>query len=174
MNNKANMRIRFKEIRKSLNMNEKSILLCSKLKKCDFYKSAKNILIYYPLKYEVSPLFLLSDKKKFYLPRVSGEELQACPFAEGDELSLSPLNISEPLTPPVSASILDLIIVPALSVDKSKYRLGYGGGYYDRFISKYPSIKTVVMIPEKLIVENLPTEGYDKKVDYVISESEVF
>ena len=63
-----------------------------------------------------------------------------------------------------------IVFVPGLAADKSNYRLGYGNGYYDRFISKYRDIIiTILALPSKdFIVEHLPIETHDEKIDYVI------
>lgn len=56
-------------------------------------------------------------------------------------------------------------------VDKKGYRLGYGGGFYDRFLSENKGqFKTIVVIPQKLYVEELPIDEYDEKIDYVVTD----
>lgn len=170
METKAELRKYFKTIRASLDMPQISKNLCEKLRCEDIYKNSKNILIYYPLKNEVDLRELLSEDKNFYLPRVCGNEMEICPFKSGDKLEISPLKICEPCSNPINAEILDLVVVPAIAVDKNNYRLGYGGGFYDRFFEKYPSVKKIVLIPAALVVEKLPTDEFDKKVDMVISE----
>ena len=125
-------------------------------------------MIFYPLKYEINLLPLLEDDKKFYFPKVDGEELLTCPFEKGVEFQESSLHINEPCSNPVNSDILDLIYVPALAVDKHCYRLGYGGGFYDRFL-KGVKAKTVVPIYREFVVEELPHEDFDKHVDEIIT-----
>ena len=67
---------------------------------------------------------------------------------------------------------IDLIIVPALCCDKNGYRLGYGGGYYDRFLKDYKGIK-VVCLPKQLIFDTIYHEVHDIKMDYIITESRI-
>jgi 5-formyltetrahydrofolate cyclo-ligase len=65
-----------------------------------------------------------------------------------------------------------LVIVPALAVDTQFRRLGYGGGYYDRFIATHrDSIYTVVCIPDAFFYDELPHEAHDEKIDVVITET---
>lgn len=169
MDEKITLRQKFKEIRKTLDMHKKSLELCRKLRQLDIYKNANKILIYFPLPDEVNPLLLMSDKKKFYLPRVDGESLLICPYKLGDELKVSNLKIREPLTNSTKPNILDLIVVPALAVDDENYRLGYGGGFYDKFIEQNSQIKTVTLIPKELTIKKLPHENFDKKIDIIIA-----
>ena len=62
-----------------------------------------------------------------------------------------------------------MIIVPALVADKKNYRLGYGGGFYDRFLKENRNLKSILPIAQELVIEELPCEDFDEKVDIVIS-----
>ena len=169
MDNKTDLRIWAKSIRKTLNLADISKKITAKIRDNDIYKKAENVMLFYPTKYEISLLDLLNDKKNFYLPKVCNDEILVCPYSKDDSLEVSQFNIKEPCTNPVKAEHLELAIVPALVVDKKGYRLGYGGGFYDRFLSKFP-IKTIVPIPHELIVEKLPIEKFDIKIDVVITD----
>ena len=121
------------------------------------------------LEYEINLLEILKDDtKKFYLPKIDGENLLCCPYKEGEELCDSCFKTKEPLTNPVEESIIDLVIVPALAVDKNNYRLGYGGGFYDRLISRMKA-KTVVCIPKDFVLDTVYPEKHDLQVDKVIN-----
>ena len=169
MDNKTDLRIWAKSIRKTLNLADISKNITAKIRGNDIYKNAENVMLFYPTKYEISLLDLLNDKKNFYLPKVYNDEILVCPYSKDDSLEVSQFNIKEPCTNPVKAEHLELAIVPALVVDKKGYRLGYGGGFYDRFLSKFP-IKTIVPISHELIVEKLPVEKFDIKIDVVITD----
>lgn len=167
MLNKADLRIKAKNIRKILDVKLISKIACEKISNLKEFQQAKNVMIFYPLEFEINLLSLISEDKNFYLPRINGENLEVCPYQKGDTLNLSKFKTQEPLTKAISPNTLDLIIVPALMVDKNNYRLGYGKGFYDRLISQ-TSAKTVLLIAKELLVENLPTEPHDKKIDIVI------
>lgn len=166
MDNKTDLRIRAKSIRKTLDIITLSKNICAQIRQIDVYQSSKNILIFYPMQYEINLLKLLEDNKNFYLPKVCGNELLVCPYSE--KLVKSEFNVCEPCSNPVSASIIELALVPALMADKDGYRLGYGGGFYDRFLSANPHIKTIVPIAKELYVEKLPRDEFDVRVDKVI------
>ena len=167
MDSKLNLRVKAKELRKKLNIEKISKQLITDIRNLQIYQSAKNIMIYYPMKYEVNLLDLTKDKKNFYLPKVNGNELFVCPY--NCDLKKSELNIYEPCSEPVNPEILDLIIVPALMVDKQKNRLGYGGGFYDRFLAKYPYINSLLPIAKELIIDKLPNDVWDMKVKKIIA-----
>ncbi len=169
MENKTNLRLWAKSIRKNLDTDAISRKISDKIRSLDVYKNAENVMIFYPLKYEINLLSLMEDNKQFYLPRVCGENLLVCPFAKCDRLAKSEFNVSEPLTESVSSDILDVVIVPALAVDTNNFRLGYGGGFYDRFL-KGSKAYSIVPVPQKLIVEKLPVDDFDVPVDCVVTE----
>lgn len=169
MENKTNLRLWAKSIRKNLDTDAISRKISDKIRSLDVYKNAENVMIFYPLKYEINLLSLMEDNKQFYLPRVCGENLLVCPFAKCDRLAKSEFNVSEPLTESVSSDILDVVIVPALAVDTNNFRLGYGGGFYDRFLKSCKAY-SIVPVPQKLIVEKLPVDDFDVPVDCVVTE----
>lgn len=167
MENKHDLRIKLKELRKTFDIENKSADIISLIRNLSVYKNAKDVMIFYPMKYEINLLDLLKDDKKFYFPRVDGKNLLVCPYNGQFEKSL--LKIYEPCSNPVNPDILDLVIVPALAADKNNYRIGYGGGFYDRFLECYPNIKTLTPIFKEFIFDNIPHEEYDKKIDVIVS-----
>lgn len=167
MDNKTTLRARAKDLRKTLDIEKISTNLVSKIRQTNAYRTAKDVMLFYPKKFEVDLLDLLNDSKNFYLPRINGERLEICPYKKGEELNKSAFNTLEPLTQAVDFSTIDLIIVPALTVDKLGYRLGYGGGYYDRLLTQCQA-KTMCAIPTELIIEKLPNETHDIKIDIII------
>lgn len=172
MDEKTDLRIRFKNLRKTQDLEFLSETITANIRNMDVYKSARDVMIYYPTKYEIDILELLQDKdKNFYLPRVNDSELLVCPYQAGDLLEKSQHNIMEPMSIPISPDDLDLIIVPALAADENKYRLGYGGGFYDRFLAafKNPPV-TIVPVSSLQVVECLPVEEFDIPADYVVTE----
>ena len=168
MQNKTELRTKIKEIRKTLDIKTKSYIISEKIKSSKIYIDAKNVMLFYPTKYEVDLLDLRFGDKKIYFPRVTADSLLVCP--DNNCFIKSDFNIQEPTSEPVDPNILDLVIVPALAVDKKHYRLGYGGGYYDRFLVKYSNIKTLTPIFKEFIFDELPKNNFDIKIDYIFSD----
>lgn len=167
--NKQKLRKWAKIERKNLDIDSLSQVLVRKLQQTEEYKKAKNIMLYYPLENEVNLLKLLEDKTKlFYLPKIDGMNLLCCPYQDGEEFCESCFKTKEPTTESVEKSVIDLVIVPALAVDKDNYRLGYGSGFYDRFLSEV-SVKKIVCISQKLMVETVYPENHDIKIDKIVT-----
>ena len=165
---KESLRKYVKDMRKELDMVTISAILADKLAGTDTYKNAKNVMLFYPLSDEVNLLSLLDDRtKNFYLPRIKGQELECCKYAKGDELCESCFHTLEPVCASCNLSDIDIIIVPALACDKNGYRLGYGGGFYDRLLKNYAGIK-VCCIPKELLLDDIYPKEYDIKMDFVI------
>ena len=170
MNTKNELRLWAKNKRKDINIENISKILVEKLKQTKEYQEAKNVMIFYPKTNEVDLLSLLEDEsKKFYLPKIDKENLLCCFYKKGDELCKSCFKTMEPLTEPVSSGNIDLIIVPALAVDKNKYRLGYGGGYYDRFLKDVNCTKCVC-ISKELVLDTVLAQEHDIKMDIIVTE----
>ena len=90
------------------------------------------------------------------------------------ELQPSMLGIPAPprSAPVIAADELDMIIVPALAYDFSGYRIGYGGGYYDRYLSTTPAL-TVGIARERLMKDNIPVQPHDIAVRCIVTEERV-
>lgn len=171
---KSEYRKIYREKRKSLSITEISEAIVRKIRATEIYQKSENIMLFYPLKTEINLLELLSDKKQFYLPRVNDNVLEVCTYKKGDILKKSEFNIFEPLTEQVKAEILDIVFVPALCADRDFNRIGYGCGYYDRFIYNsrlYNShTKFVIVIPEELIIKKTPIDDNDCSCDGIITQ----
>jgi 5-formyltetrahydrofolate cyclo-ligase len=172
MLSKNELRKKAKIIRNNLDMMEISAQICNKIEMSEAFQNSTNIMIFFPLNHEVDLTSLLTHNKNFYLPRVNDKELDVCYYELGDELEYSKFKTLEPKTAPITnLDILDTIYIPALMADKNNYRLGYGGGFYDKFLSKLtPRTKKVVVIPECLIIDELPHDSFDIASDFVICE----
>ena len=85
-----------------------------------------------------------------------------------NKLEKSKFNIMEPCSEPIEPELLDIIIVPALMADKNGYRLGYGGGFYDRFLPLCKNAFKIVVVPKELFIAKLPHDEFDVKVDKVL------
>lgn len=170
MHNKIELRSIAKSIRKNLNIADISKRIVSNIRDLHEYHFARHIMLFYPLASEVNLLELLEDDDKcFYLPRVNGKDLECCPYKRGNDLLLSPLNISEPCCEAVDKSEIDLIFTPALMADRNFYRLGYGGGFYDRFLKNLNAYK-IIPIAEELLIDSLPIENIDVKCDCIVTQ----
>lgn len=167
---KNNLRIRAKDIRKKLNIKEKSKVLAEKLINTKEYQQAQNIMLYYPVNSEIDLREILTDKtKNFYLPKINGNELLCCSYKSGDKLCLSCFKTLEPITESTKKTVIDIAIIPALAVDIHNYRLGYGGGFYDRFLKDYNGT-TITCIPNELIFDTVYPEKHDIAINHIITD----
>ena len=113
---------------------------------------------------------LIEKGAKVYSPRVEGEDMVAVPF--GDDFTLSSYGIREPVGQAYTGEI-DYIITPLLAVDLSGNRLGYGGGYYDRYFKKHPKATRVAYCFDFQIVKEVYAETWDEKIDYIVTDKQI-
>ena len=171
--------------REALLEQERSVLddrITQKLLATSEYAEATTVLTYVSVSSEVSTrMFIecaLRDGKTVAVPRcLPGHCLEFVAIASLEQLVAAPFNLLEP-SRELPALIEDqmsnaICIVPALLVDTKGYRLGYGAGFYDRFLSTYSVKKICLAYQQNLSREMLPHTAFDVAVDMVITESEV-
>ena len=146
------------------------------------YAEAITVLTYVSVSSEVSTrMFIecaLRDGKTVAVPRcMPGRRLEFVAITFLDQLIAAPFGLLEPPKelPALTEEQMDasICIVPALLVDAKGYRLGYGAGFYDRFLSTYPGKKICLVYQQNLSREMLPHTTFDVAVDVVITESDV-
>lgn len=108
---------------------------------------------------------ILKSGKKLYLPRVNGADLEWVLW-NGSTDQLAPSKLSKQLLEPIGSalsdvSVINLIIVPALRIDRSGYRLGQGGGFYDRALPKLSAWSIGLIHPDEISSVDLPREDFD-------------
>ena len=171
--------------REALSEQERSVLddrITQKLLAISEYVEATTVLTYVSVSSEVSTrMFIesvLRDGKTVAVPRcLPGHCLEFVAIASLEQLVAAPFNLLEPAKelPAVTEDQRNnsICIVPALLVDTKGYRLGYGAGFYDRFLSTYFGKKICLAYQQNLSRTMLPHTAFDVAVDMVITESEV-
>ena len=100
--------------------------------------------------------------KTLLLPRIDGRALQWVKWKGEDSSLAKKKKIEEPLGDAISdLSTIDLIVVPALRIDRKGYRLGQGGGYYDRALAQISAFSIGLIHPDEISSEDLPREDWD-------------
>jgi 5-formyltetrahydrofolate cyclo-ligase len=116
---------------------------------------------------------LISEAKKLgktvALPRVEGESISFYQHSDNDHLVKGRFGIMEPL-PQVGIKGIDLLVVPGIAFDRRGYRLGYGKGYYDKFLSKNPTI-SIGLAYSIQIVQIIPHGSHDRRMDLIATEN---
>jgi len=147
-----------------------------KLKQLDVFKEAKGIASYYPIGSEVLTQEImqgqLADGKEISLPKVVGENLEFRTITDFGFLVKSGLGIMEPKDICKPMQTIDVILVPTVGMTRNGVRLGYGYGYYDRFLAN-SNAKKIVLTYAKQIVKKIPFSENDIKMDWIITENEI-
>lgn len=141
----------------------------------DAYKSAKTIYGYLPYNQEVRTVPMLEqalrDGKRVAVPKVYGEEMRFIYISDLAQVEKGYAGIPEPVADePVADDPTALVLMPGLAFDREGHRIGYGGGFYDRFLAAEPNHPTIALCYPFQIVDDLPTEEFDIPVDCVLYE----
>lgn len=176
-NQKNQLRKQLLKQRNQLSLSEwqsKSEQICQNLKKQDTFIKSKTVLAYFSFRQEpnISSLF---TTKKWGFPRCINNSLTWHFWQLPQPLKTNKYGILEPLanTLQIEPQQVDLILVPTVACDYRGYRLGYGGGYYDRLLSSslWLNIPTVGIVFDSAFLPQLPVEPWDTKLNYICTES---
>jgi 5-formyltetrahydrofolate cyclo-ligase len=178
--NKSNIRKKILKLRKNNNKKELKIdcdNFFSFLKKNKY--NYKNFGGYYPSNFEIDDLEILEllEKKNFKisLPVIKkNNQMDFFRWSNDDPLKINKYGIPEPILSKIFYP--DILLIPLVGFDNDLNRLGYGGGFYDRYIEKIEKIKKVTKIGlafsyQKL--KSIPINQYDKKLDFIITEKRI-
>lgn len=185
------MKSEFREeaLKKRLSLNEgevnsKSNLIFENLKKLKSFESATEILAYVDFRNEVKTReildFIIKSGKKLILPMTITKTRDLKLFRINNpmsDLKSGTYGIFEPnpeICTEVDRKIVDFVIVPGVAFSENCYRMGYGGGYYDRFLSTL-RIDTVscALAFELQIYDDIPKNSHDAQIDFVITENRI-
>ena len=151
---------------------ELSAEVLAQLEQLPAFQSAKTLLIYYPTHNEVDVLPLIKRYKKektFLFPVVHRRAMTACPYEGNAKMHRGKYNIPEPTTAPFTGKI-DLILLPGVGFDLYGNRLGRGGGYYDRYLSKLKRETILVGVGYDFqLIEEVPADRRDKRLHYIVT-----
>ena len=175
--NKSEIRKKIFKLRKK-NSSQSLILNLNKIFQFLKKKDIKNKIIggYYPYNYEFDILGILKvlEKKKYLvsLPKIDkNNKMNFFQWSFSDPLSINNYGIPEPINK--KKIYPEVLLIPLVAFDNNLNRLGYGGGYYDRYISKIEKVRKIIKIGVGFSfqkIKKLPTNKYDKKLDFVITE----
>lgn len=172
-------------MRNSLNSEQVEILssqICDKILSHPCFTKSKNIAIYYPIRNEVNLLSLINTNeqagtKTFVMPVVMDkQQMTFKTWNRNSELKDSPLGIPEPQNgTTIEGNKIDLCLLPLVGYHKNGSRLGYGGGYYDRFFSNKNNHKTIlagVAYDFQIMSWNI-SDDWDVPLDYIFTNKEI-
>lgn len=178
---KNKLRIQIKTMRKNIDNNNKKLLdinIFKNILKCEAFNNAETVLVYNSTEIEAGTELIikhcLENGKKTALPRCMNDRLMKFYYySDNTILKRSAFGIMEPIENEkneVKSFENTVCILPGLAFDKEGYRLGYGGGYYDRFLSVHESIIPIGICYSDNIIDRLVRNEFDRRADYVITE----
>ena len=167
-------------------------VICRRIMDIDVYEEATDVCLYMPTRNEVDVLLLAEPAeaagKRVWVPKVvekaegKGSQKHAGTMVFNrftglgdDDIITGAYGIresrSEEILEPGEGTV---IIMPGAVFTPWKDRIGYGGGFYDRFLEEHPECKTIAVCYDLQVVDELPVEEHDMKPDYVVCETSVF
>lgn len=147
--------------------------LAKQFAESDLYRQADTIYGYLPYNQEVRTIPMLEqairDGKRVAVPKVYGEEMKFIYLDDLSRVEKGYAGIPEPIEDePVADDQHALVLMPGLAFDPQGHRIGYGGGFYDKFLEREPEHPTIALCYDFQMLEHLQTEEHDIPVDCVL------
>lgn len=174
---KSILRSTYKHLRKKLDSGQKEAMDQIIINKCIAQiKDYEKVGVYYSFGDEIDTHYLISKlnehAKITFIPRVEDDKIVMCKFQLEDTLKKSSYGILEPINKAANIEDIDVMIVPMLAFNNEGYRLGYGGGYYDRLLKDYKGL-ILGLAYDYSLSNDIPIEGHDIKCHRIITDREV-
>lgn len=174
--NKTELRAHIRSLKRAMTEEEivsKSSRLTELFLQTEAYRNAKTIYGYLPYNQEVRTTSILqqalSDGKRVAVPKCYGDEMRFIYLEDLTQVAPGYSRIPEPIADePVAHDSTALVLMPGLAFTQQGQRIGYGGGFYDKYLSAEPGHPTVALCYDFQIQEQLPTEEFDIPVDLVL------
>ncbi len=152
---------------------EKSEALGRLFARSEAYQNAKSIYGYLPYNQEVRTVPMLqqaiADGKRVAVPKCYGDEMRFIWMDDLSRVEKGYAGIPEPVEDgPVADDERALVLMPGLAFDPQGHRIGYGGGFYDKFLAREPEHPTLALCYDFQMLEHLQTEEFDIPVDWVL------
>lgn len=153
--------------------------LCRRISELSEFSDCQTVLLYYPVGSETDVLPLmdvaLKSGKRVAFPKCdkATHRMTFYYVSSLDELTVGAYGIPEPTAATPYGGERSVCILPALAFDRERNRLGYGGGYYDRFLADYGGVSIAPVREGFLTDSTLPTDEYDQKCDVLVTPEEV-
>ena len=137
------------------------------------YRNAKTVYGYLPYNQEVRTVPMLEqalrDGKRVAVPKCYGDKMKFIFMEDLSKVEKGYANIPEPIADgPIADDETALVLMPGLAFDPQGHRIGYGGGFYDKFLAGEPHHPTLALCYEFQMLDHLETEEFDIPVDYVL------
>lgn len=151
----------------------RSEILAEKFARSNAYRTAKTIYGYLPYNQEVRTVPMLrralEEGKRVAVPKVYGDDMKFIYLDDLSQVAKGYAGIPEPVADgPVAQDETALVLMPGLAFDRAGHRIGYGGGFYDKFLAREPHHPTVALCYDFQVMDRLETEEFDIPVDLVI------
>ena len=148
-----------------------------RLKKNYAFKNAQKIGVYYPIGSEILTQDiiqeLLSNAKEVFLPKIIDDKIEFRKIMDFSSLERGSFDIMEPKNDCEINNKLDVILVPTVGITTDGIRLGYGHGFYDKFLAENQTT-TISLTLEKQIVKNIPKSEHDIIINWIVTEDKMF
>ena len=158
-------------------MREKSAAITAKVLQTEAFQKAESVCVYLPIRREVETSAIIDAcrkaGKRTAAPRIENGQMEFYYFSSPAELEAGVFGIREPVGREAAAPGA-LILMPGVAFDRERRRIGYGGGYYDRYLAAHPDNPTIAVAFDRQVTDRIPAEPFDLRPDMLITETNIY
>lgn len=157
---------------------ENSRCICEKITAHPFFADADEIYCYVDYNREAGTRAVMRRAwelgKKTAVPKVMGDEMDFYYIETFDELEEGYFHIPEPVTNRAASGTNVLVIMPGAVFDKNRSRIGYGKGFYDRYLGRHTEYRTMAAAFELQVLDAIPSECHDIRPEIIVTEEKIY
>ncbi len=157
---------------------EKSRRIYEKVIAHPFFLSADSIYCYIDYRNEVGTKSIIKKawelRKKVAVPFISDGQMSFCYINRFEDLKEGYCGIMEPYQMPLAKDEAPLVIMPGAAFDSDRHRIGYGKGFYDKYLGEKPSSHTLALAFEFQMTDGIPADPYDICPEQIITEEHIY
>lgn len=169
---KQELRIHMKKVRQNINVNNSSDLLMN-----SNILNGNTVGIFYSYNNEIDTHLIIEELlrrgKIVCIPRVDKNDMTFHRFENTSSLVKNKMGILESTSELINKDSIDLMIIPGLAFTKDGKRLGYGGGFYDRYLRDFKGLK-IGYCYEEQVCDEVPIDSYDIQMDVVVTNKTIY
>ena len=156
---------------------EKSGKIKERLFNLGVYKKSKTVMFFVSFKNEVNTHSIIKEalkSKNVVVPKIVQNEIEPSIIIDFENLVEGKFGIFEPIEiMRIAYKNIDAVLVPGIVFDKNGHRIGYGFGYYDKFLRKVPKAAKIGLAFDFQVVDNIPKEEHDVAVDFIVTDERI-
>ena len=180
METKKDIRTRILKLRKDRDLQEwetATAQIAERVTSHPWFQKTSDVCIYMDIRKEVGTWQIIREAwrlgKRVWLPRTEGQRMEFFLTESKDRLTVGAYGIQEPSGDRMYQGDSGLMIMPGVAFDEERHRIGFGGGYYDRYLERHPELFTMAIAFEDQVLPKIPADEHDIRPMLLVTQDRI-